>query len=109
MERKKEKRNVIRRLFSGDLLLSDMISKQGGYLAFLFFLALFYIGFHYNMVQTVRQVRKAETKVSNLQAEYATLSSKLMQMNKQSNITRILKERNITGISAPQAPPKRIK
>ncbi len=104
-----EKKNTVRKLFSGDVLLSDTITKQRWYLVFLFFLALFYIGFHYNMAQTVKQVRKLEREVTTLQAEYATRSSELMRMSKQSEIIKMLKEKNGINVAAPKAPPKRIR
>ncbi|MDR0729828.1 MAG: hypothetical protein LBF19_06895 [Prevotellaceae bacterium] len=99
--------NAISRLFSGRSV-NTLWRKHGGYLFYVFVLALLYIGFHYNMAQTVRRVRQVEREVKNLRAEYKMLDSKLMQMNKQSTITRLLKERNITTIAAPQTPPKRI-
>jgi hypothetical protein len=61
------------------------------------------------MARTIRQLRQMEQEVKNLHAEYATLSSELMRMNKQSTITRLLKEHNITTIAPSQTPPKRIK
>ncbi|MDR1681037.1 MAG: hypothetical protein LBS12_04545 [Prevotellaceae bacterium] len=100
--------NIISRIFSG-WPVNVLLRKHGRFLFFLFVLALLYIGFHYNMAQTVRRGRQVEREVKNLRAEYKTLESKLMQMNKQSTITRMLKERNITSIAAPQTPPKRIK
>ncbi|MDR3134171.1 MAG: hypothetical protein LBU42_09185 [Prevotellaceae bacterium] len=109
MEKKINKNNVIRRLFSGDILVNDTLSKHGWYLIYLVGLALFYIGFHYNMAQTVKQTRQLEREVKNLQAEYATKASELMRLSKQSEITRMLHERNITTVAAPKAPPKRIK
>jgi cell division protein FtsL len=104
-----DKKNIIRRLFSGDMLVNDVLSKHGWYLVCLVVLALFYIGFHYNMAQTVKQTRQLEREVKNLQAEYATKASELMRLSKQSEITRMLNARNITTVSAPKAPPKRIK
>jgi cell division protein FtsL len=104
-----DKKNVIRRLFSGDMLVNDVLSKHGWYLVCLVVLALFYIGFHYNMAQTVKQTRQLEREVKNLQAEYATKASELMRLSKQSEITRMLNARKITTVSAPKAPPKRIK
>jgi cell division protein FtsL len=107
MDKKKE--NILRRLFSGDILVNDVLTKQSGYLLFLVLLALFYIGFHYNMAQTVKKTRQLEREVKNLQAEYATKASELMRLSKQSEITRMLKEQKVTTVAAPQAPPKRIR
>jgi cell division protein FtsL len=104
-----DKKNVIQRLFSGDMLVNDVLNKYGWYLVYLVVLALFYIGFHYNMAQTVKQTRQLEREVKNLQAEYATKASELMRLSKQSEITRMLNARNTTTVSAPKAPPKRIK
>ncbi|MDR0693931.1 MAG: hypothetical protein LBF81_01345 [Prevotellaceae bacterium] len=109
MNKKIHGKNIIRRLFSGDLLVNDTLNKHGRYLIYLVVLALLYIAFHYNMAQTVKQARQLEREVKNLQAEYATQASELMRLSKQSEITRMLKERNITTVSAPKAPPKRIK
>ena len=107
-QQKNGTKNTISRIFSGRTV-SILLGKHGGFLFFLFLLALFYIEFHDNMAQTVRRVRQVEREVKNLRAEYKTLDSKLMQMNKQSTIVRLLKEQNITTIAPPQTPPKRIK
>jgi hypothetical protein len=104
-----ENKNILRRVFSGNALLGDALTKQGWYLIFLFVLACLYIWFHYSMSQTVKQVRVAEREVKNLQAIYAIKSSELMRMSKQSEVVRLLKERNVTTVSAPKMPPKRIK
>ncbi|MDR2802104.1 MAG: hypothetical protein LBB31_02665 [Prevotellaceae bacterium] len=109
MDKKINRKNIIRRLFSGDLLVNEALSKQGRYLICLVALALFYIEFHYSMAQTVKQARQLEREVKNLQAEYATKASELMRLSKQSEIIRMLNVRNITTITAPKAPPKRIK
>jgi hypothetical protein len=103
-----EKKNIMRGLFSGDMLLSGIIAKQGGYLLFLVALAMFYIGFHYHMAHTVQQVRNIEREVENLKAEYSTKSSELMRMSKQSEISRMLKELNVTTVAPPKVPPKKI-
>jgi len=104
-----ERENIVRGLFSGNLLLNDVISKRWKYLLFLVVLALSYITFHYLMADTVRHVRRVEREVQNLRAEYATKASKLMQMSKQSEVSRMLREREITTVAAPKTPPKRIK
>ena len=104
-----ERGNIVRDLFSGNLLLNDIISKQWKYLLFLVVLALSYITFHYLMVDTVRQVQQTERKVQNLRAEYATKAAELMRMSKQSEVSRMLRERGITTVAAPKTPPKRIK
>ncbi|MDR3350033.1 MAG: hypothetical protein LBN98_00085 [Prevotellaceae bacterium] len=108
MDKKINKKNVIRRLFSGDILVNETLSRHGRYLIYLVALALFYMGFHYNMARTVKQTRQLEREVKNLQAEYATKASELMRLSKQSEIIRMLNARNITTVSAPKAPPKRI-
>ena len=107
-KKNKERGNIVRSLFSGNLLLNDMIMKQWKYLLFLVILALLYIRFHYAMSDTVWQVRRMEREVDNLQAEYATKSSELMRMSMQSEVERMLRERGITTVAAPKAPPKRI-
>ncbi len=108
-KKNKERGTIIRSVFSGNVLLSDVITKQWRYLLFLVGLAIIYIAFHYMMADTVRQVRRTEREVKNLQAEYATKSSELMRMSKQSEVSRMLRERGITTVAAPKAPPKRIK
>jgi hypothetical protein len=109
MDMKKENKNIVRRLFSGDMLVNYVLTKQGWYLVCLVALALFYIGFHYNMAQTVKKTRQLEREVKNLQAEHAVKSSELMRLSKQSEIARMLKVLNITTVTAPETPPKQIK
>jgi len=105
----KGKRNILRSLFTGNVLLSDFITKQWKYMLFLVVLALLYIWFHYNMADTVRAVRRMERDVRVLQVEYTTQQSLLMRMNKQSEVAKMLKERGITNIALPKTPPTRIK
>jgi len=105
----KENKNIVRGLFSGNVLLSDFITKQWKYMLFLVVLALIYMWFHYNMADTVRSVRRTEREVRVLKVEYTTKQSILMRMNKQSEVAKMLKEQGITNIAMPQTPPKRIK
>jgi len=96
-------------LFSGNLLLNEIISKQWKYLLFMVALALSYITFRYLREDTVRQVGRVEREVKNLRAEYETKVAELMRMSKQSEVSRMLRERGITTVAAPKTPPKRIK
>lgn len=107
-EKNRERGSIVRGVFSGNLLMSDVITRQWKYLLFLVLLALGYMAFHYFMANTVRQVRRVEREVKNLQAEYATRSSELGRMSKQSEVLRMLRERGINTVAVPKAPPKRI-
>ena len=106
-EKKNNSSNFIRKMFSGKLLMSDFVRQQRWYVFFLFLLGIAYISIHYRIERTVREARKLEQEVENLQAEYVTKSAELMRLSKRSEVLKQIQQRNL-NLQEPNHPPKKI-
>ncbi|MDR1553948.1 MAG: hypothetical protein LBS69_10895 [Prevotellaceae bacterium] len=100
--------NVLKDIISGKIFVSSNIQKHLGYIFFIFFLAVFYIGYCYTVENTIRENKKLDKEIKLLRTEYIYQSSELMRTGKKSEIIKQIQERNLT-LKEPKNPFIRIK
>ena len=105
-ERKEHKFGSIKDLLDGSLIANDFILKQLPYIVFLVILAFIYIANRYHAEKIVRGTSKMEIKLKELKSEHIAIASELMQISKQSEVAKRVRDRNINLEEATEAPIK---
>lgn len=104
---KSTKLGGIRNIINGNILNIENVSTQIPYILFLAALAILYIGNRYNHEKLIREEQALQVEVKNLRAESITTASELMYISKQSQVARLVQERNM-GLEESLVPPKKI-
>ncbi|MDR2651771.1 MAG: hypothetical protein LBC68_05600 [Prevotellaceae bacterium] len=99
---------ILKDIISGKIFVSSNIQKHLGYIFFIFFLAVFYIGYCYTVENTIRENKRLDKEIKLLRTEYIYQSSELMRIGKKSEILKQIQERNLT-LKEPKNPFIRIK
>ncbi|MGD1845178.1 MAG: FtsL-like putative cell division protein [Salibacteraceae bacterium] len=94
-------------LLSGNLLTREDVVQHLPYFLFLSFLCLVYIGNGFIAEGTVRKLNRNGQQIKELRSEYITIKSDLMVRSKQSELARLIQEKNL-GLKESFAPPKKI-
>ena len=94
-------------IFSGRILTQAGVIRQFPYILFLTMLALFYIGNRFHAERLVRKLGKLQTEVKDLCSEQVTTASELMNISRPSEVTKLVKEKNI-GLELPETPPEKL-
>lgn len=102
----KIKRGVID-FMSGDFLAGENVVRNLPFLFFISFLALLYIANGYVAEGTVRDINKLSNEMKELRSEYITTQSELMYTTKQSELIKILNQKEM-GLIESFEPPKKI-
>jgi hypothetical protein len=87
---------MLKDIISGKIFVSQNIQKQLRYIFFVFFIAVFYIGYRYTVENTVRENKKLDDEIKLLRTEYIYQLAQLMEEGRKSNIIKKLKEKNLT-------------
>jgi len=107
-ERRELKRaGTIKGLLAGSLLTKERVVRQLPYILFLTFLAFIYIGNRYHAEKVVRENSKMQDDVKELRAKAISTSAELMHLSKQSEVVRLIREKNL-GLQASVTPPRKI-
>ncbi len=107
LEQKEIRKGFIRELLDGSVLTKGLITRQLPYLIFLTLLAIIYIGNRYNAEKIVRQTVVLQNRIKELRAESVSISAKLMDISKQSEVSKLVSERGLDLIESME-PPKRL-
>ncbi len=105
-QRKKNKRNILREIVDGSVLTNDFFVSQLPFIFFLTFFGIIYIGNSYHAEKMVRRTKQLEQELKKLQPEAIATSSELMQQSNQSEVARLLKEKNLDLIESREPPIK---
>jgi hypothetical protein len=105
-KRKSSKRNILKDIVDGSILTNDFFVAQIPFIFFLAFLGIIYIGNSYHAEKLVRETKRLEQELKKLQPEAIATSSELMQQSNQSEVARLLKERNLDLIESREPPIK---
>lgn len=107
-ERKELRRfGTIKGLLAGSLLTRENVIKQLPFILFLVALAFFYIGNRYHAENLVRENSELQSEVKELRAKAISTSAELMHLSKQSEVVKLVKEKNL-GLVESRTPPKKI-
>jgi hypothetical protein len=104
----KKKANLIKDVLTGSMLAKKTVTGQLPYIFFLVFLALVYIGNRYRTERIVNESTQMQKEVENLRSESITTAAELMNISKQSEVARMVKEQGL-GIEESVKPPQLIK
>ncbi|MBN1158881.1 MAG: hypothetical protein JXA61_05835 [Bacteroidales bacterium] len=104
---KKKPRVRIKELIDGTILVREDTRKQLPYILFLTFLGIIYIGNRFYAERVVRNISEAKTEVTNLRAEQITTTAELMNISRPSEVTELIRERNL-GLVESVEPPKKL-
>jgi len=103
-----KRKGNFRDIINGNILSRENVTNQIPYILFLAVLAIFYIGNRYKYEKLIRSEQKLHIEVKNLRAESITTASQLMFISKQSQVARLIKERNL-DLEESVTPTKKIK
>ncbi|MFP4620213.1 MAG: FtsL-like putative cell division protein [Bacteroidales bacterium] len=94
-------------LLAGSLLTREKVVRQLPYILFLTMLAFVYIGNRYHAEKVVRQNSQLQEEVKELRAKAITTSAELMRLSQQSQVIKMIREKNM-GLKQSVTPPKKI-
>jgi len=104
-EQTESKRMSVRGLIDGSLLTREVVIKQLPYIIFLTLLILIYISNRYHAEKVVRKTVELQNEVRELRSEAITTSAELMFISKQSEVTKLVKRKNLE-LEELEKPPK---
>jgi hypothetical protein len=99
---------ILKDIMSGKIFVSENIQKHLKYIFFLFFIAVFYIGYCYKVETTTIENKKLDNELMLLRTEYVKQLNNLSNVKKKSEIIKRLQDKNLT-LKESQKPFKRIK
>lgn len=91
----------------GTILTDERVTRQLPFLLYLAFLAMLLIANRNWSEKTIRQVEALQDTIDELRSESITMSAKLMDASRPSEVARKVKQANI-GLEEPIKPPKKI-
>ncbi|MDX2443728.1 MAG: FtsL-like putative cell division protein [Bacteroidales bacterium] len=107
VEQKEIRKGFLKELLDGSVLTTNLVTKQLPFLVFITFLAIVYIGNRYNAEKVVRQTVFLQKRIKELKAESVSISAILMDISKQSEVSKLVGERGLDLIESVE-PPKRL-
>jgi len=106
-EEKEGQKTRIRDILDGSLLTRDIVINQLPYILFLTMLLIFYIGNRYHAEKVIRQSLRLQTELKELRAEAISTASELEYLSNQSQVARLVEQKNL-GLKYPEKPPVKI-
>jgi len=107
-ERDELKGKSIKDIINGSLLTRDVILKNIGFIIWLTFLGIVYIGNSYHAEKVARQINRLQMEVKDLRAESITNAAELMYVSRQSVVQQRVKN-NRLEVKESVEPPYKIK
>jgi hypothetical protein len=95
---------TLKGILDGSLLTMQSVSKQIPFILFLVVLALLYIANRYHAEKVIRRIDALKTEVKDLRAEEITAAAELMNLNRPSNVQKLVEDKGI-GLKIPEEPP----
>jgi len=94
-------------VFNGNILTREDVLKHLPFVLFLTVLALVYIANGYMAESNIRSINRLENELKELRSEDITIKSDLMYQSKQSQVAKILAEKEM-GLKESTTPPQKI-
>lgn len=98
------KEGFIKSIISGSLLGEKIILGNLGYMALLTFIGSVYIGNRFHAEKVIRTTDQLIEEVTELKAEAMATSAELMYLSKQSEVLRLVREKEL-GLEELKEPP----
>jgi hypothetical protein len=106
-EPKDKKKGLLKDLIGGGILTRESVIKQLPFIIYLSILAIFYIGNRYRAEKIVRHMMEMQEEIKELRAESISTAAQLMFASRQSEVVKMLKEKQL-DIHESLEPPKKI-
>jgi hypothetical protein len=106
-EREELKIPSIKDILNGSILTRGLILQNIGFIAWLTFLAVVYIGNHYHAERVARTTNSLQQEVKDLRAESITTAASLMNISRQSKVVEMVKSKQM-GLEELVKPPYKI-
>jgi hypothetical protein len=103
-EKKATTGSLLKDLVSGTMVTEKIILKNLGYLVMLTILGAIYIANRFHAERITRDTAKLSREVRDLRSESLSTSASLMEASKQSEVFRLVKEREL-GLEELREPP----
>jgi cell division protein FtsL len=94
-EKKAKTGSFMKELLSGTMITEKIILKNIWYLLLLTFLAAIYIGNRFHAEKVTRETTRLQREVKELRAESLSTSAELMFISRQSEVYRLVKEKEL--------------
>jgi hypothetical protein len=107
-ERDELRGRSIRDILNGSLLTRGIILKNIGFIIWLTFLGIVYIGNSYHAEKIARSINKLQSEVKDLRAESITNAARLMYVSRQSVVQQMVKDSKL-DLKESVEPPYKIK
>jgi len=107
IERKENRRTRLRDVLDGSLLTRDKVVKQLPYVLFLTGLLILYIGNRYHAEKVIRKNIDLQSELKELRAEAISTASELEFLSRQTQVARLVEQRNL-GLIQSEVPPAKI-
>jgi cell division protein FtsL len=88
--------SFMKELLSGSMVTEKVILKNLWYVLLLTLLAAIYIGNRFHAEKITRETTRLEREVRNLRAESLSTSADLMNISKQSEVFRMVREKGLS-------------
>jgi hypothetical protein len=106
-ERKDYRKARFKDVLDGSVLTRETVVSQLPFVLFLTFLLVFYIGNRYHAERVIRQSLKLQTELKELRARSISIASELEYLSNQSQVARLVEQKNI-GLKYSDKPPIKI-
>ena len=87
--------NFLKELLSGSMISEKIILKNLGYVSLITVLASIYIGNRFNAEKLTRETSRLQKEVKDLRAEALSTSADLMDLSRQSELFRMVREKGL--------------
>ena len=98
----------IKEIFNGSLLTRGIILKNIGFIIWLAFLGIVYIGNNYHAEKVARTINRLQREVKELRAESITNAAELLNASRQSIVQQMVKDSQ-SDLKEAVEPPYKIK
>jgi len=99
--------NFMKELLSGTMVSEKLILQNLAYIALVTFLAAVYIANRFHAEKITRETAKISREVKDLRSEALSTSADLMDVSRQSEVFRLVKERGL-GLEELKTPPYKL-
>ena len=98
------KSSTVRDVINGNIFIKKFFKKQYAFLALAALLAFMYVDNRFYCEKQLLKTIELKKKIKDVKYESLTLSAKLMEISRQSNVVRLIHEKNLE-LSVTETPP----
>ena len=98
------KSSTVRDVINGNIFTKKFFKKQYAFLALAALLAFMYVDNRFYCEKQLLKTIELKKKIKDVKYESLTLSAKLMEISRQSNVVRLIHEKNLE-LSVTETPP----